>query len=104
MIFRCCCDPRSIAVVGGGAWCDQIVLQCQKFGFDGDLWLVHPKGIVVRGIASVPTLDDLPSAPDAVFLGVNRHVTVQLVSELAQNGGGWCGLFCFGVFGSCSRG
>lgn len=93
MIFRCCCDPRSIAVVGGGAWCDQIVLQCQKFGFDGDLWLVHPKGIVVRGIASVPTLDDLPSAPDAVFLGVNRHVTVQLVSELAKMEAG--GAVCF---------
>ena len=85
--------PQSIAVVGGGAWCDQIVLQCQKMGFAGDVWLVHPKQITVRGIKAVATLADLPNPPDAVFLGVNRHLTVALVVELARMGAG--GAVCF---------
>lgn len=85
--------PKSIAVVGGGAWCDQVILQCQKMGFAGDLWMVHPKEIEVRGVKAVASLDQLPSPPDAVFVGVNRHLTVQLVGGLCAMGAG--GAVCF---------
>ncbi|SPH19538.1 hypothetical protein ASD8599_00264 [Ascidiaceihabitans donghaensis] len=85
--------PKSIAVVGGGAWCAQIVLQCQQMGFSGDIWVVHPKGIEVHGIRAVPSLDDLPGCPDAVFLGVNRFLTIDLVAQLA--GMGAAGAVCF---------
>jgi len=27
--------PRSIAVIGGGAWCSNVIEQCRTFGFDG---------------------------------------------------------------------
>ena len=36
--------PRSIAVVGGGAWCRAVLNQLTKAGFAGDIWPVHPKG------------------------------------------------------------
>ncbi|MEP3053423.1 MULTISPECIES: acetate--CoA ligase family protein [Rhodobacterales] len=85
--------PKSIAVVGGGAWCAQIVLQCQQMGFSGDIWVVHPKGMEVHGIRAVPSLDDLPGCPDAVFLGVNRFLTIDLVAQLAGMGAG--GAVCF---------
>ncbi|MEP1635364.1 acetate--CoA ligase family protein [Ascidiaceihabitans sp.] len=85
--------PKSIAVVGGGAWCAQIVLQCQQMGFSGDIWVVHPKGMEVHGIRAVPSLDDLPECPDAVFLGVNRFLTIDLVAQLAGMGAG--GAVCF---------
>lgn len=85
--------PQSIAVIGGGAWCDQIIHQCQTMGYQGDLWMVHPKGKVVRGIQSVPSLTDLPQAPDAVFVGVNRHLCISLVAELSAMGAG--GAVCF---------
>lgn len=85
--------PKSIAVIGGGAWCDQIIHQCQQMGFQGDLWMVHPKKIVVRGVQAVAALADLPSVPDAVFVGVNRHSSVKLVGELSSMGAG--GAVCF---------
>jgi acyl-CoA synthetase (NDP forming) len=85
--------PKSIAVVGGGAWCEQIILQSQQMGFAGDIWMVHPKEIEVRGIKAVASLDRLPSPPDAVFVGVNRHLTIDLVRQLSQMGAG--GAVCF---------
>lgn len=62
-------------------------------GFLGDLWMVHPKEIEVRGIKSVAALDRLPSAPDAVFVGVNRHLTIDLIGQLSSMGAG--GAVCF---------
>ena len=81
--------PRSIAVIGGGAWCTQVVEQCRKMGFDGDVWRVHPKG--GKGVYS--TLESLPSAPDAAFVGINRHATIEAVQVLQDMGAG--GAVCF---------
>ena len=85
--------PKSIAVVGGGAWCRSVIEQCQKIGFSGDLWPVHPKADKVCGLPAVASVADLPSAPDATFIGVNRNLTVQIVSELETIGAG--GAVCF---------
>jgi acetyl-CoA synthetase len=85
--------PRSIAVIGGGAWCAQVVKQSVLMGFSGDIQIVHPKGVVVEGIASVPAVEDLPHPPDAVFIGVNRHVAIDVVGQLARMGAG--GAVCF---------
>ncbi|WP_300516053.1 acetate--CoA ligase family protein [Aliiroseovarius sp.] len=81
--------PRTIAVIGGGAWCGQVVEQCRKMGFDGEVWRVHPKG----GKGVYPTLESLPSAPDAAFVGINRHATIEAVRVLSQMGAG--GAVCF---------
>ncbi len=85
--------PRSIAVVGGGAWCAQVVKQSVLMGFSGDIHVVHPKGAVIEGIVSVPAVEDLPQVPDAVFVGVNRHVAIDVVGRLARMGAG--GAVCF---------
>lgn len=85
--------PRSIAVVGGGAWCRQIIRQSRKMGFNGDIWLVHPQGIELEGLMAFPHLADLPRAPDAVFIGINRHATIDVVQRLADMGAG--GAVCF---------
>ena len=85
--------PRSIAVVGGGAWCAEVIRQSERMGFDGAIWPVHPKAAVVAGYGAFPSIADLPEPPDAVFIGVNRHVTVDVVRELASIGAG--GAVCF---------
>lgn len=85
--------PRSIAVVGGGAWCEAVIEQNQKIGFKGHIWPVHPKKEIVGGLPAFKTLADLPGAPDAVFIGVNRTATIDLVGELHQMGAG--GAVCF---------
>ena len=85
--------PRSIAVVGGGAWCEQVVLQSRKMGFAGPIWPVHPTKVQIGGVACVASVADLPEAPDAVFIGVNRQLTVEIVRELSAMGAG--GAVCF---------
>lgn len=85
--------PSSIAVVGGGAWCASVIEQCRKMGFDGPVWPVHPKRSDVGGLPSFARLEDLPGVPDATFIGVNRHVTVETVALLSAMGAG--GAVCF---------
>ncbi len=85
--------PRSIAVVGG-APAERVVQQCLKLGFDGPIWPVHPKRSDLAGIPCLPSLDDLPGVPDAVFLGVNRLATVEAMGVLSRIGAG--GAVCYG--------
>ena len=84
--------PRSIAVLGAG-WAANVIEQCQKIGFSGPVWPVHPTRTEIRGLACYPALSVLPEAPDAVFIGVNRHATVDVVAELSAMGAGR-NLFC----------
>ena len=84
--------PRSIAVLGSG-WAENVIEQCGKMGFHGPIWPVHPKREMVGGLLAYPSVRDLPAPPDAVFIGVNRFATVEVVRELAAMGAG--GAICF---------
>lgn len=84
--------PRSIAVLGSG-WAANVIEQCQRMGFDGPVWPVHPTRDQIAGVRCYPSLADLPAAPDATFIGINRHATVDVVAELASSGAG--GAICF---------
>ncbi|WP_157015660.1 acetate--CoA ligase family protein [Mesorhizobium xinjiangense] len=84
--------PRSIAVFGGG-YAANVVEQSQKMGFAGDIWPVHPKKDEVAGRKAYRSVADLPGAPDAAFIGVNRHLTVEIVQALRERGAG--GAVCF---------
>ena len=85
--------PGSIAVVGGGAWCAAVIEQCRKIGFPGPVWAVHPTRTEVGNVAAVPSISGLPGVPDAVFIGVNRHATIETVAALSAIGAG--GAVCF---------
>lgn len=85
--------PRSIAVIGGGVWCEAVLRECRKIGFDGDIWPVHPKKDTVGGLPAFASLDTLPGTPDAAFIGVNRALTVEITAQLARLGCG--GAVCF---------
>ena len=84
--------PRSIAVMGS-VWAGNVIAQCRKMGFAGPVWPVHPTKAEIGGLKAWPGLADLPAAPDATFIGVNRHATVGVVKELATMGAG--GAICF---------
>ncbi len=87
--------PRSVAVMGGG-WAANVIEQCQRMGFDGQVWPVHPTRSTIGGLPAVPSLADLPAAPDATFIGVNRDATLQVVGELAAMGAGGAVAFASG--------
>ncbi len=84
--------PRSIAVLGA-VWAENVIAQCHKMGFAGPVWPVHPTKPLVGGLPAHASLADLPEAPDATFIGVNRHATVAVVRELSAMGAG--GAVCF---------
>jgi len=85
--------PTSIAVVGGGFFAPNVVKQCLKMGFAGGVWPVHPSKEEVAGVKAYRSLADLPSPPDATFIGVNRNLTIDIVRELRDLGAG--GAICF---------
>ncbi len=84
--------PKSIAVFGG-AWARNVIEQCQRAGFSGDIWPVHPHRETICGLRCYRSVQDLPQAPDASFVGVNRHASVSVIAELAKRGAG--GAVCF---------
>ena len=87
--------PRSIAVLGGG-WAANVIEQCRRMGFSGDVWPVHPTRAVIAGQPAFASLDALPAPPDATFIGVNRHATLDVVAQLARQGAGGAVAFASG--------
>jgi acyl-CoA synthetase (NDP forming) len=86
-------NPQSIAVVGGGAWCESIIQAATKIGFAGTITPIHPAGKVIAGIQSIQSLTLLETPPDATFIGVNRNATIDIVQQLRESGAG--GAICF---------
>ena len=84
--------PGSIAVFGG-KWATAVVRQTLKMGFEGDIWPVHPERDCVEGLRAYRSVCELPGAPDASFVGVNRRQTVEIVRQLADRNAG--GATCF---------
>lgn len=85
--------PRSIAIIGGGAWCRAVTQQLIKTEFSGDIWPVHPRAEDICGLKAYPTAIDLPGVPDAAFIGINRDATIGAVERLSRMGAG--GAVCF---------
>jgi len=84
--------PRSIAVIGGKE-AERVVKQALAMGFDGDIWPVHPSKQQVCGLQCYQTIGELPRAPDAAYVAVNRHRTIDVVADLARIGAG--GAICY---------
>ena len=85
--------PKSIAVIGGGAWCASIISAAKQIGFDGPLHPVHPTGKQIAGHKSLRSLEEVPGPIDAAFIGVNRHATLDVVAQLRRLKAG--GAICF---------
>ncbi|PID65559.1 MAG: acyl-CoA synthetase [Gammaproteobacteria bacterium] len=85
-------SPKSIVAIGGKA-AEEVIYQTQKFGFEGDIYAVHPSKTEVLGIACFPTVADLPAVPDAAFIGIPAEPTIDVVGQLSAMGCG--GAVCY---------
>ena len=81
---------KTVAVYGG-KWSDYVVEQCIKLGFRGKIWRVHP-----NRKDCFHSSEELPDAPDVVFFGINRELTIQEFSALRQRGLGGAVVFASG--------
>ncbi|MDQ0321004.1 acyl-CoA synthetase (NDP forming) [Pararhizobium capsulatum DSM 1112] len=84
--------PKSIAVFGGKE-ARRVIEQCNKMGFAGEIWPVHPKLDDVLGRKCYRSVAELPAAPDAAFVGVNRQLTIEIIRDLSARGAG--GAICY---------
>jgi acyl-CoA synthetase (NDP forming) len=84
--------PRSIAAVGG-RFAAEVIRQSRKLGFAGRIYAVNPDRETLAGVPCCARIEDLPEAPDAVFLGIRREATVEAAAGLAAIGAG--GAVCY---------
>lgn len=84
--------PQSIAVFGG-AQAQELIRQCDLMDYQGEIWPVHPKKFEILGRPVCRSVADLPGSPDAAYIGVNRHITIDIVRDLAARAAG--GAICY---------
>jgi acetyl-CoA synthetase len=92
MTFERLLNPRSIAVFGG-AQAQEVIRQSDRMGYQGEIWPVHPKKTKILGRTAYRSVADLPGSPDAAYVGVNRHITIDIVRDLAARDAG--GAICY---------
>jgi len=92
-VLRRLLSPQNVVVIGGGVWGRSVIEQCQKLGFEGQIFAVHPTAETLAGVPTYRSVSDLPNAPDAAFIGVNRIATIEQVRTLSAKGAG--GAVCF---------
>ena len=85
--------PRSIALIGAGAWTDAVAAGNIAIGYPGVLWRVHPTRPSTAAATYYRSVDELPGIPDAVFLAVPNHEAPAVAGALAARGAG--GFVCF---------
>ncbi|MFY0693244.1 MAG: acetate--CoA ligase family protein [Paracoccaceae bacterium] len=86
-------NPRTIAVIGGGAWCRSVIEQARRFNPDAKIYPVHPSADEIGGLRVYTSVKHLPEPPDATFIGINRDATIGVVEQLRELGAG--GAVCF---------
>jgi acetyl-CoA synthetase len=84
--------PSTVAVVGGAA-AEAAIVQCDRLGYAGAIWPVHPARTELQGRRAHPSVDALPGAPDAALVAVDRHHTIDVVRRLREVGCG--GAVCY---------
>ena len=84
-------SPRHIAFIGGGD-ADFSARQCAA-QFDGPVWGVNPGRDTLGGQPCFRSIEELPEAPDAVFLATPRAAAISTVRGLSRMGAG--GVACF---------
>jgi len=92
MSFKRLLKPRSIAAIGG-AQAQEVIRQSDLAGFKGEIWPVHPTKTEILGRRVYRTVEELPGSPDAAYVGVNCHVTIDVVKALAARDAG--GAICY---------
>ena len=85
-------NPASIAVIGGEA-AAEVIRQCRRIGYTGDLLPVNPRRKEMEGLRCYASAADLPATPDAAFIATPPRATIDVIRELADRGAG--GAVCY---------
>lgn len=81
--------PRSVALVGASdrsGWSTRINEALTVMGFDGDVFLVNPKGGTAHGREAHRSVHDLPVVPDLAYVMVPGSAVLPAMREVAAAG------------------
>ena len=90
--FRRLLKPRHIAFIGG-RYAIIAINEARRRGFDGEMLAVNPTRTDLVGVECVASIEDLPVAPDAVYLAIPADNVVEALRSLSVIGAG--GVVCF---------
>jgi len=93
MAIRRLIAPRSIALIGAGAWTDAVAAGNGAIGYSGAIWRVHPSRDSTAATPYYRSIEELPGVPDATFIAVPNHEVPGVASALASRAAG--GFVCF---------
>jgi acyl-CoA synthetase (NDP forming) len=80
--------PRSIALVGAsatpGSLGESVLLNLEKAGYAGDLYMVNPKRPVIHGKPSLASIEDLPTGVDCAVLAIPGSAVLETARACAK--------------------
>lgn len=85
--------PKTIALIGSGAWTDAVAAGAATLGYPGEVWRIHPSRPSTAQTRYFRSIDELPAAPDATFIAVPNLEVPAVADALARRGAG--GFVCF---------
>ncbi len=90
--FKRLLKPRHIAFIGG-RYAIIAIHEARRRGFGGEMFAVNPTRSDLEGVPCVASIEELPVAPDAVYLAIPASDVVGAVRTLSDMGAG--GVVCF---------
>ena len=82
--------PRSVAVVGAGRKATSIgrtiLLNIRDAGYGGTLFAVNPHAREIGGVPCLPSVSDLPTAPDLAVVAVPPDAVLKVAGESGKRG------------------
>ncbi len=83
-------EPRSIAVIGASrnpaAFGSLALANLLRAGYQGTLYAVHPTEAEIQKITCVPSVDDLPEAPDLCVIALRAELVPETAEACAARG------------------
>ena len=84
--------PRSMAFIGGRQ-VEYTLTTLREQNYRGDVHVVHPTRAEIAGYPCIRSIEELPSAPDAVFLAINADASIAALNRLREIDAG--GVVCY---------
>ncbi len=83
-------DPKSVVLIGvsrkSGVGAYNNLEMMERYGFRGDIYVVHPKVKEILGHATYPSLTDLPVVPELAIISVGRDRVPGVFDQCAEKG------------------
>ncbi len=83
-------DPKSVVLIGAsrrsGSGAYNNLEMMLRYGYEGEIFVVHPSVEEILGHRTFPRVDALPKAPELAVVSVGRESVLEVVTRCAERG------------------